>query len=246
MRRVNFKSIKTQLIIFLACFSIFLSLKERDIAFLGVACLAVILSVTVESIILYFKTRALRLTESSFITGLIVGLVFSSDQAWWKIALASSLAIASKYLIRYQKKHIFNPAALGIFILLVLGASSQWKGTYLWYILLPFGFYFSYKIRKLELLCAYAVVALALFGTQAVIQKVPLCHIFGYLSYFYIFIMIVEPRTTPVKRAAKYLFGAGVAGLIFVLTESGARFDVELFSLLAMNLAVPLLNRIGA
>jgi Na+-translocating ferredoxin:NAD+ oxidoreductase RnfD subunit len=43
----------------------------------------------------------------------------------------------------------------------------------------------------------------------------------------------------------KYLFGAGVATLIFVLTEAGVRFDAELFSLLIMNAAVPLLNRLS-
>jgi Na+-translocating ferredoxin:NAD+ oxidoreductase RnfD subunit len=238
-------SIKTQLILSLTCFALFLASGGRETLFLAGVGIAVISSIAAESIILYVKSKVVRLTESSIITGLIVGFVVASDAGWWKIALASLAAIISKHVIRYKGKHIFNPAGFGIFLLLIAGVTSQWKGTYLWYILLPFGAYFSYKIRKLELLCGYAVVALGLFGAQALAQKIPLWDIFGYLSFFYIFVMIVEPRTTPVKPAAKYLFGAGVAALIFILTESGARFDVELLSLLAMNLTVPFMNRVS-
>ena len=36
-----------------------------------------------------------------------------------------------------------------------------------------------------------------------------------------------------------------IAAFIFILTEIGAKFDVELFSLLAMNAVVPLLNKLS-
>jgi len=241
----NLKSIKTQLILYLICLAIFLSFKDKDSAFIITTAIAVISALTTESLILYLKTKIFQITESSIITGLIVGYVLSSDEAWFRFVLASSLAILSKYLIRFQKKHIFNPAAFGIFLtLIIFGASTQWKGTYVWYILLPFGLYFIYKTRKIEIIIGYAVISLALFGTQAVLEKVSLWHIFGYLSYFYIFVMVIEPKTTPIKPIGKYLFGAGVAGLIFILTGLGVKFDVELFSLLIMNITVPILNKI--
>lgn len=241
---LSLRSVKTQLIFFLACFALFLCLREKNALFLLAIAVAVISSLCIESAILYFKNKVFELTESSVITGLIIGFVLSSDEAWWKIVSASALAILSKYLIRFQKKHIFNPAAFGIFLVLILfGASTQWKGTYLWYILLPFGLYFAYKFRKTEIIIGYAAVFLALFGAQAVFQKAPLGHIFGYLSFFYIFIMVIEPKTTPVKQPAKLIFGALVSALIFILTSLGAGFDVELFSLLALNAAISLLNK---
>jgi len=242
---LKLKSIKTQLIFYLASFAIFSSIKDKDALFLVTIIIAVVSSLAVESIILYLKTKIFQITESSIITGLIVGYVLSSDEAWWKLVLASSLAILSKYLIRFQKKHIFNPAAFGIFLsLIVFGASTQWKGTYLWYILLPFGLYFAQKSRKIEIIIGYAAISLALFGIQAIMQKISLWHIFGYLSYFYIFVMAIEPKTTPMKPMGKFFFGAGIAGLIFILAELGAKFDIELFSLLMMNIAVPILNKI--
>ncbi|MBI4706435.1 MAG: RnfABCDGE type electron transport complex subunit D [Candidatus Omnitrophica bacterium] len=239
------KSIKAQLIIYLFVFAVFLALKERDFAFLAAVAIAVIAAVSVESLILYFKTKKLQIAESSVITGLIIGCVVASDEAWWMFILAASLAISSKYILRFQKKHIFNPAAFGIFLTIILfGVPTEWKGTYLWYILVPFGIYFAYKIRKLEIVLGYTIISLLLFGTQDLLRELPLGNIFGYFSYFYIFVMVIEPKTTPVKSLEKYIFGAGLAVLIFVLTEAGARFDVELFSLLVMNASVPILNRI--
>lgn len=239
------RSIKTQLIFFLGCFAVILAIKDRDAAFLIALIVAVVSALAVESVILYFKTKVFRVTESSVITGLIVGYVLSGDQVWWTLALAPSLAIFSKYLLRFRERHIFNPAALGIFLtLIIFGASTQWKGTYIWYALLPFGLYFARRIRKIEVIVGYAAVSLALFGIQAILQKAPLWNIFGFFSYFYIFIMIIEPMTSPAKPIGKYLFGAGVAGFIFVLTEFGVKIDVELFSLLLMNAFVPMLNKV--
>ena len=238
-------SVKTQLIIFLAGFAIFLSLKDRDMLFLLTVLIAMLTAAGADSIAAYLKDKRITLSESSVISGLIIGYVLSSGQPWWIFVLASTLAIASKHLIRFNKKHLFNPAAFGIFSSIILfGAEAQWKGTYLWYILLPAGLYFICKIRKLEVLIGYGLAALGVFGIQAIIQKSPILNIFGYLSYFYIFVMIIEPKTTPARPLGKFIFGMGVAVLIFILTESGVKFDPELSSLLALNLVAPILNKL--
>lgn len=244
---MKLSSIKTQVIIFLACLAVFLSVKDKDTTFLLTTFFAVISCAFIESLLLYLRDKKFTVTDSSIISGLIIGYVLSSDQSLWVFLSASFLAIGSKNLIRFNKKHLFNPAAFGIFLtVILLGAETQWKGTYLWYVLVPAGAYFNLKVRKLEIIIGYFLAALLLFGTQAFIQKTPLLTVFGYLSYFYIFIMVVEPKTTPIKPLGKYLFGIGVAILIFILTEAGARFDVELASLLSLNIFVPLLNKLSA
>jgi len=240
------KSIKTQLILYLACFALFLAAKDKDFNFLFVILIAVIFASAAETLVLRLRTKAFRITESAIITGLIIGFVLSTDETWWKIALASLSAIFFKHLIRIKNRHIFNPAAFGIFLaIIVLGASTGWRGTYFWYILAPFGLYFAHRFRKTEVVAGYAVVSLLLFGIQAFLQKVPFVNIFGYFSYFYIFVMVIEPKTTPVNSTGKYVFGAGAAALIFVLTQAGVKFDAELFSLLSMNAAVPFLNTLS-
>jgi Na+-translocating ferredoxin:NAD+ oxidoreductase RnfD subunit len=242
----NLKALKTQLIIYLASFALFLALKERDYIFLGKTSIALAAAVILESLIIYFKTEDFKISESAVISGLIVGYVLSAEEAWWKFILASTLAILSKHLIRFKGRHIFNPAAFGIFFATILfHASTQWKGTYLWYIIVPTGLYFIYKINKIEIILGYGAAFLTLFGMQAYLQRVSLLNIFGYLSYFYIFVMVIEPKTTPIKKMGKYLFGATLSMLIFILTEAGVRLDVELFSLLAMNITTPLFNKLS-
>lgn len=240
------KSIKTQLIIYLVCFAAFLSLKNKDTAFLFAAIISVLSSVLFEAVILLIRTKTFKITESSVITGLIISFVLSGDNSWFKIAAASAIAILSKALLRFRKKHIFNPAGFGIFLVTVLfGATTDWKGTYAWYVVVPLGFYFVSRIKKMEIIIGYFSASFVLFGAQALLQKVSLLNIFGYFSYFYIFVMAIEPLTTPVKPIGKFLFGMMIASFIFVLTQVGARFDVELCSLLVLNMTVPWLNKIG-
>ncbi len=232
------------MVVFLCLFAAYLGYADKDFRFLLSAAVAVVSAVAAESAFTYIKVKQLRAASSAVISGLIVGFVLASDQQWWLIILASVAAVSSKFLIRFRGRHLFNPAAFGVFMsILVFGASTQWKGTYAWYVLAPVGIYFIYKIRKLELLAGYAVVALLLFGSQALVQHVPLYNIFGYVSYFFIFIMLIEPKTTPTRPLGKVLFGAAVAALVFVFAEIGVRFDAELCALLLMNLCVPLLNK---
>jgi Na+-translocating ferredoxin:NAD+ oxidoreductase RnfD subunit len=236
-------SIKIQLIIFLGLFAIYLAAADQSAAFLVSAVIAVIPCVALDCIIAYIREKRLILSESPIISGLIIAYVLSLDQPWWMIVLAAVLAIISKHIIRFRGKHIFNPAAFGIFmVILLFGTTTQWRGTYIWYILMPPGLYFAYRLRKLEVLIGYVVTALFLFGIQALTQGICLFSAFGYLSYFYIFVMVVEPKTTPITPLGKIIFGSGAATLIFILTEAGAKFDVELFSLLGFNILVPVLN----
>ncbi|MFQ3680508.1 MAG: Na+-transporting NADH:ubiquinone oxidoreductase, subunit NqrB, partial [Pseudanabaenaceae cyanobacterium] len=72
---------------------------------------------------------------SALITALSLSLLLRT-QHWPTMALAATLAIASKFLVRTPQKHVFNPANFGIVLTLGLTgdawlASGQW-GTELW------------------------------------------------------------------------------------------------------------------
>jgi enediyne biosynthesis protein E5 len=239
-------SIKHQLVIFLVLLASGILFIDKDAHFLPVLFIAVISAAGVDAGFAYLKQKKLVITSSSLISGLIVGFVLASGQPAWIICLASVVAVGSKHLIRLRGRHIFNPAALGIFtVIILLNATTQWRGTYLWYCLAPAGLYFSYKIRKLEIISSYFIASLILFGGQALMQKVNPLHAFGYLSYFYIFVMIIEPKTTPVNFLGKIIFGTLLAAVIFVFTQAGVKFDAELSSLLILNATVPVLNKLS-
>ncbi len=235
---------KAQFIIFLALLGVSLSINDRDYAFFFALLLTSSAAILTESGFAYLENHKFSISESAIISGLIIGFVLASGNHWWVNILASVFAISSKRLIRINKKHLFNPAGFGIFLsTILLGANTQWKGTYLWYIFIPAGVYFAFKFRKLELVAGYLATALALFGLQAMLQNSGLGNIFGYLSYFYIFVMIIEPKTTPVRSRGKLIFGIALACLIFIFVQVGVKFDAELAALLTLNLFVPLLNK---
>lgn len=241
---MNVTSIKVKLCLFLGSLALVILFLERDFLFAFGIFTALLFSIGTDTLINYLRTRKLTVTESSLVSGLIIGYVISSDERWWIIALAAILAITSKHIIKIRDRHLFNPAAFGVFVtVLAFGAYTQWKASYMWYIIIPFGVYFILKIKKLEAALSYILASLVLYGGQAIIQKVPLFNIFGYLNYFFIFIMLIEPKTTPVRRLSKILFGAGAAVLTFIFYEIGTVPEAELLGLLSFNLLTPFLNR---
>ena len=242
---INFKSIKVQLNLFLAAFAVFLFLKEPRIAFLIGFFWALLFSILIETGVLYLKTKKLQITDSAITSGMIVGYVLSSESPWWIFLAAAVFAIGLKHVLRFHGKNLLNPAVSGIFLtVLLLKGATEWKGTYEWYILIPAGLYLVNKIKKLEIVLGYFVMSLLLFVPQALARGSSLLDIPGYFSYFFIFIMLIEPKTTPSTRWPKIVFGAGVALLVFLFTEWSFRYEPELFALLILNVLVPFLNKI--
>jgi len=242
---INFRSIKVQINLFLVAFAVFLYIKAPGFAFLSGFFWAVLFSLLIEGVFLFHKTRKLQITESVLTSGLIIGYVLSSGSPWWMFLTVAAFTVGLKHLLRFRGKNLLNPAALGLFLaVLLLKGNTEWKGAYEWYILIPVGLYIVHKIKKTEIAWGYFGMALLLFIPQALAQGVSLLNIPGYFNYFFIFIMLIEPKTTPPTRWPKVAFGAGVAFLIFVLTEWGFRYEPELFALLILNALVPFLNKI--
>ncbi|MFH0985567.1 MAG: RnfABCDGE type electron transport complex subunit D [Candidatus Omnitrophota bacterium] len=242
---ISFRSIKVQLNLFLAAFAIFLFAKEPHLAALFSLSQTVLFSVLLEGVILFRKDKKFHVTASSITSGLILGLVLSPDSPWWTLLVAAAAAIGLKYLVRFHGKNLLNPAALGIFLaILPFKGNTAWQGTYLWYILIPAGLYFVGKIRKMAIVIGYFGMSLLLFIPQALSQGTSLWNIPGYFNYFFIFIMLIEPKTTPAARIPKIAFGTGVALLVFLLTEWAFPYEPEISALLVMNACVPLLNKL--
>ncbi|NQT75196.1 MAG: RnfABCDGE type electron transport complex subunit D [Candidatus Omnitrophica bacterium] len=241
---MSIRSIKVQLAIFLGLFALYLSFIEKDPLFLLSISIAIVSSIAADSIINYLKNKKLIITESSVVTGLIVGYVISGDNAWWIITLAAIFAISSKHVIRFRKSHIFNPAALGIFLVVLLfGAYTQWKAAYAWPVVVPLGIYFSSRIKRLDLVASYFVASLFLHAPQAFLHNTSLLGVLGYFNYFFIFIMMIEPRTSPKTRAGRVMFGLGAAAFIFGFYEVGVLLEAELFALLILNFLAVFLGR---
>jgi hypothetical protein len=207
-------SLKLQLCLFLFVFSLFLAWPDHAFFFPVKSIIAVIAAAFIDSLCLFFKTRKFKLTESSLITGLIVGFVLSSDAGTGFFAAVAGLAILSKFLVRFKGKHIIIPA----------------------------GFYFTWRIRKLPIVGAYFLAYVIMYGVRAYWLKTPFLDQIVYANYFFIFIMLIEPKTSPFDFKEGAAFGIVVSMVSFILYAAGFPYDADLPALLAGNLAFALWN----
>ncbi|MEI9401831.1 RnfABCDGE type electron transport complex subunit D [Mesorhizobium argentiipisi] len=187
-------------------------------------------------------------TESLYITALILTLILdpvaATDlQAIGAIVLAAVWAISSKYMLAIGRKHLFNPAALGVALtaLLLDRPATWWAGGNIW--LLPFvligGVLVMRKLRRLDLVATFLVVALAttLATTDPSHYGTALTETFGSSPLlFFAFVMLTEPLTAPTTRWPRIAFGAIVGFLFAPNIHIGSFYLTPELALLVGNL----------
>ena len=172
-----------------------------------------------------FRTKAHL--ESSAITGILLFIVLTptlEPDRLAAIAIAGLLATASKYLLAWRGRHIFNPAAMGAFIVTAfqLTGSGWWVGTpYLLPVVAIGAFIVLYRTRHLAMgitfLLAVAVLAplvsLSLgFDPLQGLNTV----VFSSGAVFLAGFMLSEPLTLPPRRWQQLLIAVVVAALFAV------------------------------
>lgn len=169
--------------------------------------------------------------ESWLITALILFLIIpapTSLAAGLSLGLAGFIASASKYLIAWRGKHIFNPAALAAAFLSIWGLwpTTWWVGSSLfWPVSLVLGLLVARKIRRLEMVAVFWLITIGLQAMLFIQHHQPLGSglqhaIIASPLIFLSTIMLTEPATMPPRRWLQWLFAAGVAGL-YVKAEAG-------------------------
>jgi ferredoxin-NADP reductase len=163
-------------------------------------------------------------SESWLITALIIFLIFptaSTILGVITLGVVGGISSASKYLISWRGRHIFNPAAFAVAVvgLLNIETASWWVGSSaLWPFTLVFGLLVVRKIRRFSLLISFAVIAVGLQTFLFISEGVPISpNIQNALVVspliFLGTIMLTEPATMPPRRSLQIVFGAIVAVL---------------------------------
>jgi ferredoxin-NADP reductase/Na+-translocating ferredoxin:NAD+ oxidoreductase RnfD subunit len=162
--------------------------------------------------------------ESVYISALILALILSPIKSTADIPLlfwAAVLTMASKYILAINKVHIFNPVAIAVVLTAIGfgGSASWWIGTAS---LLPFsllGFFIVRKIRRYDLVFYFFVASLiTMFGLSMVqgsnvlttLQQI----VISSPIFFFAFIMLTEPLTTPPTKSLQAVYGA-LVGVLF-------------------------------
>ncbi len=172
--------------------------------------------------------------ESPIITGLILSLIIGPIN--WIPAFAgmtegisgitrnillltavSVLAMVSKYLIAFRKRHIFNPAAFGALAvgLLLHQGASWWIGSLQTFpFLLIGGLLILKKIRRFELVGVFLLIEIAtliLFARNDIVGL-----LLSSPLLFFTFVMLVEPQTSPLRLRPQILYAILVAAFFYI------------------------------
>lgn len=123
------KSPKGYVAMVITAYLLIASIAEHDMAGMIHGIVAVGAAVAVDILCGLMRQRKRMLPDGAFITGLLIALVLSTATSWPVVAATSAIAIVSKHLLVYRKKPIFNPAAFGLLLsILIFGSGQSWWG----------------------------------------------------------------------------------------------------------------------
>jgi Na+-transporting NADH:ubiquinone oxidoreductase subunit NqrB len=161
--------------------------------------------------------------RSPLITGLSLSLLLRTDEAWI-LALAGVIAIGSKFVLRIDGKHIWNPAGFAIVVLLFTADGHVWISPGAW----------GSTVWFAALLCFFAIlvlgaarrsdIAIFFIGSHAALLvaralwlgdplAIPLHQLQSGSLLIFTFFMISDPRTSPDSRLGRFIFAFSVAAL---------------------------------
>src|SRR5215813_2777755 len=205
----------------------------------------------------WVMTRLLKVPPAGYLSPLIsslgLSLLLRSD-VWWIPPLAAALAISSKFLVRFNGKHIFNPTNLGLAFAMLASdrawcSPSQWgEGAIVlaWFAI--FGMAVAQRAFRSDVsLCFLGAWILLKVGRVFYLgQKLPvLWHQLSTGSLIlFTFFMISDPKTTPDSRAGRAVYAVAVASLAFYLQHGLWKYNALIWALLMVSPLVPLIDRL--
>ncbi len=192
---------------------------------LGVSLVILLLTCFVTNEIFSRLFKAPTNIESWAITALILFFIMmpTTDVADLAILMAaSSLAMASKFLFAYRKRHIFNPAAIALVILGLLGSGLAfwWVGsTVLTPAVVVIGLLIVQKIRRFPLFFVFTGASLATIALFGLAQGNSVPELWwealtAWPLLFFATVMLTEPTTMPATKKLQLVYGVMV-GLLF-------------------------------
>src|SRR5881296_238105 len=210
----------------------------------------------IEFLVVFFKDHSIIWPASGLLTGNSTAFILRvpgtfhgqwwSTRGWWIFAGVVAVSMASKYLIRYRGRHIFNPSNLGLVAAFVALGPQYTEPQDLWWIpmgpwmivtyaiLIGGGLLIAWELKLLGLELGYmatfaAFVALALIPVPdhcmiASWYATPMCgqQLWQILVtspevLIFAFFMVPDPRTVPDGQAGRFVFGVIVALLSVLL-----------------------------
>jgi Na+-transporting NADH:ubiquinone oxidoreductase subunit NqrB len=168
--------------------------------------LAIGTAIGIEIVLTRFLFGSWPHLASSYISGISVGMLVRSPFIW-PYALCSAISITSKYVLRVDGRHIWNPSNFGLVAMLVLapdyvaGLSVQWGNNLLPMIVVwCFGSVIIHSLGRFHITATYVASFLGFGLLRSLVTGHPflseVAPITGPMYQLFIFFMITDPKTT--------------------------------------------------
>ncbi|HET7711955.1 MAG TPA: DUF2330 domain-containing protein, partial [Thermoanaerobaculia bacterium] len=189
--------------------------------------------------------------KSAMISALSTCLLLRSNSLAL-LLLGALLAIAGKFVIRWNGKHIFNPTN-GALAAMMLMTDRVWLSPGQWGSIAFFGFLVIcagtlvvYRSRRSDITIAFLVIWTAILLGRALMLgdpiEIPLHRLQNGALLIFAFFMISDPKTTPDSRIGRILFAALVAWGAWYIQFKLFHTNALIWSLFAASPLVPLID----
>ena len=164
--------------------------------------------------------------RSPMISALSLTLLLRTDFVLLAMA-AAAVAIGSKFLVRFNGKHVFNPANVAIVSTMLL-SDDVWISTGQWgnaaigaFALACLGLIVLTRAKRAETTITFLLAYATLLVGRAIWLgdplEIPLHHMQNGALLIFAFFMISDPKTTPNTATGRILYATFVACIAFVI-----------------------------
>lgn len=189
--------------------------------------------------------------RSAWISGLSLCLLLRTNSLLLAV-LAAVLAVVSKFLIRVNGKHVFNPTNFAIVALLlttdrVWVSPGQWgNAAFFSFLMACLGGLVVNRAARSDVTFAFIISTIVLFvGRSAWLSEpmtIPMHRLQSGTLLLFAFFMISDPKTTPNSRAGRILFAVLVAAGAWYIQFRLFRTNGLLWSLAFFSITVPVID----
>ncbi|MBI3566724.1 MAG: hypothetical protein HY084_00790 [Gemmatimonadetes bacterium] len=186
-----------------------------------------------ELVLSWFVRGRIASLQSAYVSGISLALLTKPQAGLlWPFTLGAFLAIASKYVLTYRGRHLWNPSNFAICLLLLLAPDSvavlshQWgNGLATNAVIWAFGLVIAYRADVLHVTASYVLAFLAFAAARVAITGGPLAGevapLTGPMYQLFVFFMITDPRTSVRSKQGQVLVALLVALLEALIRVAG-------------------------
>ena len=203
----------------------------------------------IDGIWMSLSARRVRFPVSAVLSGLFVLSILSVQESWMVIAWTSSFAVLAKRILRSEREHIFNPAALALlWAPIAFGSGESWWGalgdvSWFWIpVLVVVGLYLVDRLNKFPLVLTFLAAYFTLFTIASVSNPNAVAEMFRepflQAALFLAFFMLTDPPTSPNRYLDQVWYGLLAAASACMAQLLGAGQTYLLIGVLVPNAAL--------